>query len=213
MSTLSPGEQMRRDEMFRQGMLWCARCKQFHPVKDFRKYRPKAKPQTNYGYRYYCRRCELDQHQDRKEKHSQYFKVRNNQLKAQFAELAGGCCQRCGYKDYMAALDFHHVYPADKKYTPTVVIISGNLEKTWKELDKCCLLCHNCHVAYEAGLWRAEFLRRGDGLLGYTVGNMLPLDDRRYDVEKPPKLVQSSLPLFMRRSNGASQLGLFDGAP
>jgi hypothetical protein len=213
MSKLSPSERVQRDGMFQQGMLWCVGCKQFHPVKDFKKYQSKDKPWTNYGYRFYCCRCEKKQQDRQKKRASERMRERNVRLKTNFVDLAGGRCQRCGYKDYVAALDFHHVYRADKKHQPRSVIFSGNFEKTWKELDKCCLLCANCHKGYEGGLWRAEFVRRGPGLLGFTIGEPLPLDDKRYQVDKPPKLEQSPLPLFMYKPNGASQLGLFDGAP
>jgi hypothetical protein len=96
--------------------------------------------------------------------------------------LAGGCCQRCGYNNFNAALDFHHVYKDKKSHTPRDVIYSGDTETAWNELDKCCLLCRNCHAAYEAGDWRAKFIKR-DGM-GWTVGQELPLDDTRYNVVK-----------------------------
>lgn len=52
----------------------------------------------------------------------------------------------------------------------------------------------NCHIAYGAGLWRVEFIKR-DGL-GWTIGNELPLDDKRYESDKPPAYRQASMPLF-----------------
>jgi hypothetical protein len=209
-SKLSPGDEMRRDEMFRQGMLWCSGCKQFEPVKNFRKYRQTAKPQTNYGYRYYCNRCTKLQQGAQKDRASKRMGQRNAALKVKFVALAGGACQKCGYSGYLSAFDFHHVYPSEKKFTPTYVIYCGNFEKTWKELDKCCLLCANCHNGYEARLWQAEFIKR-DGL-GWTVGGELPLDDSRYETEKPPKYQQASMPIFNYEQK-ASQLTLFESRP
>lgn len=203
MTVLTPAEQQLRNNMFAQGMLWCARCKQFHPVKDF----VKSPSQDNYGYRRYCRRCEKQQNRERKEKIDNHNKQRNTALKAKFAELAGGCCQKCGYNRHYAALDFHHIYPAQKKYTPAYIIYTNNFEKAWRELDKCCLLCQNCHVTYEAGVWRAEFIKR-DGL-GWTVGGELPLDDKRYETKTPPKIEQAPLPLFTIKRAG-EQLQLFE---
>lgn len=194
MTRLTNSELKRRNEMFAQGMLWCCECKQFHPVKDFVKDRSVGKSQANYGYRKYCIRCNKAQYIRKRDKTSQFYKERNAALKARFVELAGGKCHRCGYNAFNAALDFHHVYPSQKKYNPTHIIYSGNFEKAWRELDKCCLICHNCHTTYEAGMWRAEFIKR-DGL-GYTIGADLPLDDNRYEIDKPPKLQQAPLPLF-----------------
>jgi hypothetical protein len=204
---LPPSERKHRDEMFQRGMLWCSECKLFHPVKKFRKYGPK-KPHTNYGYRFYCNDCDKAQRARRKEQAHQKFNERNAALKAKFVTLAGGVCHRCGYDGFLSAFDFHHVYPAEKKFTPTYVIYCGNFEKTWKELDKCCLLCSNCHNAYEARLWQAEFIKRPDAL-GWTVGDPLPLDDSRYETEKPPKYQQASMPIFNYEQK-ASQLTLFE---
>ena len=56
----------------------------------------------------------------------------------------GGKCAECGYDKNLAALDFAHIPDLGKE---------GNLsqlfrrsEKAWKaELDKCRVLCANCH--------------------------------------------------------------------
>ena len=64
----------------------------------------------------------------------------------------GGCCTTCGYNRCRQALEFHHVNPADKVFSCD----SGNLSnKKWetvqRELDKCILLCANCHRELEYG--------------------------------------------------------------
>src|SRR5262249_39359493 len=79
--------------------------------------------------------------------------VHKNRMKVkQWAiEYKGGCCAVCGYNRCMAALQFHHSDTGSKEYT-----IGGNhtraLESLKKELDKCILLCANCHAEYHAGL-------------------------------------------------------------
>ncbi|CAN5647456.1 hypothetical protein BH20ACI4_BH20ACI4_35300 [soil metagenome] len=69
-------------------------------------------------------------------------KRRNLKLKA--VEYKGGKCSNCGYNKCVGALDFHHLNPQKKDFT-----ISGNSGK-WEnlkiELDKCILLCKNCHA-------------------------------------------------------------------
>lgn len=55
----------------------------------------------------------------------------------------GGKCQICGYDKCFAALEFHHLDPKEKDFT-----ISGKswaFEKLKKEVDKCILVCSNCH--------------------------------------------------------------------
>lgn len=71
------------------------------------------------------------------------------QRRLRFKKLAvdykGGACQNCGYKRCLSALSFHHRNPKEKDFN-----VSGNLCRSWKsvkkELDKCDLLCHNCHA-------------------------------------------------------------------
>lgn len=60
-------------------------------------------------------------------------------------EYKGGKCERCGYNKCSAALDFYHKNPKKKDF-----IISDNRDvHSWeelkKEMDKCELLCANCH--------------------------------------------------------------------
>ena len=53
-------------------------------------------------------------------------------------------CVCCGYDRYYGAMDFHHQDPNEKDFE-----IGGNWSKNWetirRELDKCILICSNCH--------------------------------------------------------------------
>lgn len=57
----------------------------------------------------------------------------------------GGRCGRCGYDRNSAALQFHHRDPSRKDFQ-----ISGAHARRWSaieaELEKCDLLCANCHI-------------------------------------------------------------------
>ena len=54
-------------------------------------------------------------------------------------------CEVCGYHKSLAALEFHHKNPKEKDF----FLSDRNLTLSWgeiqKELDKCVLLCANCH--------------------------------------------------------------------
>ena len=64
----------------------------------------------------------------------------------------GGKCQRCGYDRCIAALEFHHRNPEDKKRGVDSRALSNcKWETAKKELDKCDLLCANCHREVEYG--------------------------------------------------------------
>lgn len=59
-------------------------------------------------------------------------------------EYKGGKCVICGYNKSVRALQFHHVDPSQKDFG-----ISGStksFEKLKPELDKCVLVCANCHA-------------------------------------------------------------------
>jgi hypothetical protein len=60
-------------------------------------------------------------------------------------ERLGGRCKICGYNKSLAALIFHHKNPKDKKFT-VGHLLDHSLENLNKELDKCELLCFNCHA-------------------------------------------------------------------
>jgi hypothetical protein len=66
------------------------------------------------------------------------------ELKQKCVDYLGGKCNICGYDKYIGALDFHHVDPDEKEFS-----ISGAkrllFENLKDELDKCILVCSNCH--------------------------------------------------------------------
>jgi hypothetical protein len=67
--------------------------------------------------------------------------MRENKRKA--VEYKGGQCQRCGYSRCMAALEFHHI-SGGKDFNPAR-LKSRHFDKIKPELDKCILVCGNCH--------------------------------------------------------------------
>lgn len=63
--------------------------------------------------------------------------------KVELIEYKGGCCEKCGYNKCIEAMEFHHIDPMEKDFT-----ISGkswSFERLKSEVDKCVLLCSNCH--------------------------------------------------------------------
>lgn len=71
-----------------------------------------------------------------------YTKKRKVNNKNRAIEYLGGSCKICGIIDSPEIYDFHHI--ENKKFA-----LANNLNKSWEnikaELDKCILLCSNCH--------------------------------------------------------------------
>jgi transposase len=77
---------------------------------------------------------------------------RRRRVKQLLVEDAGGACRACGYSDCIAALQFHHIEPADKKFALSLRGVTRSLASAQAEAKKCILLCANCHTEVEAGV-------------------------------------------------------------
>lgn len=78
-------------------------------------------------------------------------KTRLESFKQECVDYKGGKCEICGYHKCLRSLHFHHKNPKEKDFG-----ISGNHGLSWdkivNELDKCVLLCSNCHFEVHDGL-------------------------------------------------------------
>lgn len=98
---------------------------------------------TNFpvGYYRHCKKC--------------YNSSRLNRMvenKKKQVEFFGGKCKICGYDKCHNALEFHHLDPTIKEESPSSLRQVTD-ELRWKsELEKCILLCSNCHREVHAGL-------------------------------------------------------------
>lgn len=75
---------------------------------------------------------------------------RKKKLKMMAVEYKGGKCEICGYSKCITALHFHHKDPSEKDFS-----IAGQTrgwEKIRKEIDKCMILCANCHSEIHSGM-------------------------------------------------------------
>jgi hypothetical protein len=84
-----------------------------------------------------------------------YNKTRRNinkRLKKELISYKGDKCSNCGYNKCLEALDFHHLDPKTKEYGISTLIRAfthGTIkdkEIVYKEINKCILLCKNCHT-------------------------------------------------------------------
>ena len=77
---------------------------------------------------------------------------RRRRVKWILVEEAGGACLLCGYKRCIAALEFHHLVPTDKRFSLSHRGVARSLERARAEARKCVLLCSNCHAEVESGV-------------------------------------------------------------
>lgn len=70
---------------------------------------------------------------------------RSRKRKQECIKYLGGECRTCGYSKCSKALTFHHTDAESKGFN-----ISARTDAPWEvvreELDKCVLLCFNCHM-------------------------------------------------------------------
>ncbi len=67
--------------------------------------------------------------------------------KHELIKRLGGKCKICGYNKSWRALSFHHLNPKNKTFGLSLNMLWSQSEATIKkEVDKCELLCLNCHA-------------------------------------------------------------------
>jgi 5-methylcytosine-specific restriction endonuclease McrA len=81
-----------------------------------------------------------------------YDKNRRNRLKREITSYLGGKCVYCELRsDNVEIYDCHHLNPKTKSFTIGQLPFSTLLEDIKDELDKCVLLCANCHRQVTSG--------------------------------------------------------------
>lgn len=116
----------------------CVKCGKIKPLEEFYKKNSNSK-----YYASYCKCCA-----------NKYYTERIRRVKIKMIEYKGGECERCELKledTHYSVFDFHHIDPDEKD--PNF----GNIKyQKWevikKEIDKCQLLCSNCHRITHAEL-------------------------------------------------------------
>ncbi len=112
----------------------CSICKKIMSKKNRRRRREKSEK-----YYSYCKPCAVKK---------QYIRQLN--FKQQAINYLGGKCNNCGYNKCNAALCFHHLIPGEKD-VGIAKLRSHSFTKIKPELDKCVLLCSNCHAEEHYG--------------------------------------------------------------
>ena len=109
----------------------CLMCGETNPDKFYHKNNMKTR----------CKKC-----------HTMSTHQKKRDLKVKAIEYLGGKCVRCGYEGVPAVYDFHHRDGETKEFS------WGDFRTTsWEilkaEIDKCDLLCANCHREVHDEMW------------------------------------------------------------
>ena len=123
-------------------------------------------------------------------------RYRNRQKQKAVAYL-GGKCIKCGYNKCLAALHFHHTDPAKKDWKPSR-LMSYRWELVKEELDKCELLCANCHMEMHEGITEFSLIRNPAGQRK-TYPKICPTCKSNFQAEKQ-KNKYCSVPCYRNKT-------------
>lgn len=90
--------------------------------------------------------------EDKAKASSMAVSKRRRLLKKMAVEHLGGKCVCCGYSRCIEALEFHHKDPSQKDFSVSGSGATRSWELVKAEIEKCALLCANCHREVHAGL-------------------------------------------------------------
>ena len=107
----------------------CSKCKRELPVTHYHKNGFNSEGKQK--YRGYCKDCANSLEKQR-------YLNKKNFVKSQKTK-----CEKCG-EDRFYTLDFHHKDKQEKEFT-IGQFKRGSFEVIQSEIDKCVILCSNCH--------------------------------------------------------------------
>lgn len=129
----------------------CSTCKKEKCVEDFHK-----SSKAPSGYEYSCKECwkvyRRNHYLQNKEKYLLKARKWEEVQKTKYRKLKSElCCLVCNENE-ISCLDFHHKDPSKKEYSVSSKANRVGVEKLKKEIDKCVVLCANCHRKVHAGV-------------------------------------------------------------
>lgn len=159
----------------------CPHCKKEKSLDEFYKRRGNQ-PSV------YCKQCTKIQ-----------ALTRQQNFKKQCLDYKGGKCLSCDYNNYQGALEFHHLDPNEKEFDLSSVKHNSFNEKIKEELDKCILLCSNCHKEIHGGLISYDeinhkIIKQDINKLSWEPKKSVPISDT-IDIEQIVLKLQNKTPI------------------
>lgn len=116
-----------------------------------------------------------------------YNRARHHALKKRAVKHLGGMCVRCGYNRCVSALHFHHRDPDQKEFT--ISQVNSGWEKLRRELDKCDLVCANCHSEVQEEYLLTGSMPQASGIECEYHGDEFPAVEFASPTERDPNEV------------------------
>ena len=121
----------------------CIKCDEVKPIDEF-----SFKNKVENTRHKYCKKCFIETRKKSYDKNKDHYinkaKKRTKEIVNWFNDIKKNLsCEICGFS-HPAALDFHHIND-DKDLTVSKLITYGNKDRILKEIEKCKVLCSNCH--------------------------------------------------------------------
>jgi len=85
---------------------------------------------------------------------------RRRNIRKMAVEYKGNSCAICGYNKCLKALEFHHLHINGKDFGISAKGYTRSWYNVKRELDKCILLCANCHREVHEGITQLSAVRR-----------------------------------------------------
>lgn len=118
----------------------CSTCREIKPLLEFNKKRN--------GLSYSCKKCLSLYYKTHYSKNKSSYINRSaeytKKIKEKIDQRKDNPCVDCGVKYSPWVMDFDHVH-GDKLFTISSMKNKGSLKKVLEEIDKCELVCANCH--------------------------------------------------------------------
>ena len=92
--------------------------------------------------------------------HNEIILHKRRIMKNKLVQLKGGCCQICGYKKSIWALQFHHLNPTEKDFQ--LFKSCKDFNKLKQEAEKCILVCANCHAELHEKLFNEKNINNNE---------------------------------------------------
>jgi hypothetical protein len=117
----------------------CSKCKQEKELDNF----------SNKGESNWCKTCVREASREsylrNKDKILNKSKIKDKENTDRFNEFKSTLfCNKCKENRWYI-LDFHHIDPKEKEFNICNIKRTKNIDKLKKELEKCVVLCSNCH--------------------------------------------------------------------